>query len=81
MKSKADAERAARMLALNMLTLGIPYRDAMAIFEGAFVLQAVRMSRGNHCKTAAQVGVHRNTIKRLLVKSEKRGGVKKKEVS
>lgn len=43
---------------------GIPYDMAMRMFEREFLAQTLRVNKGNQCKTARDMGLHRNTVRR-----------------
>jgi Fis family transcriptional regulator len=42
------------------------YEDALRSFKRGYFIKALRLTRGNQCKAAELIGVHRNTMNRLL---------------
>lgn len=57
-------------LVLMMYEGGIHYREAVEEFKKSFVTIALRENRGNVSKTAPKLGVHRNTLNRILIDLE-----------
>jgi Fis family transcriptional regulator len=53
-------------LVLQMLTAGLPYTDAVREFKRRFILEVLARHRGNQCKAAEELGMHRNTLSRTL---------------
>jgi regulatory Fis family protein len=56
-------------LAVQMLTSGIGYHEALERFEAGYVREAVRSCNGNQCEAANAMGIHRNTVSRILARS------------
>jgi DNA-binding NtrC family response regulator len=52
------------------------YRDAVRAFQKGFVVETLKQCRGNQCKAAEQLGMHRNSFHRLMTEL----GVTAKEV-
>ena len=57
-------------LVLQMHTAGIPYADAVREFKKRFILEVLARHRGNQCKAAEELGMHRNTLSRTLTELE-----------
>jgi DNA-binding NtrC family response regulator len=53
-------------LVLQMHTAGITYADAVREFKKRFILEVLARHRGNQCKAAEELGMHRNTLSRTL---------------
>jgi DNA-binding NtrC family response regulator len=46
----------------HMYRAGIQYDDALREFQKTFMLIALRQEKGNQCKAAVKLGMHRNTL-------------------
>jgi DNA-binding NtrC family response regulator len=53
-------------LILQMHTAGVAYTDAVREFKKRFILEVLSRHRGNQCKAADELGMHRNTLSRTL---------------
>lgn len=53
-------------LVLQMHAAGISYADAVREFKKRFLLEVLVRHRGNQCKAAEELGMHRNTLSRTL---------------
>ncbi len=53
-------------LVTQMHTGGITYEEAVREFKRRFILEVLSSNRGNQCKAAKELGVHRNTLSRIL---------------
>ncbi len=53
-------------LVLHMYRGGIPYPDAVREFQKAFVLTVLREQKANQLRAALKLGMHRNTLRRIL---------------
>ena len=61
---------------------GITYTEAVREFKKRFLLQVLQAHRGNQCKAAGDLQVHRNTLSRMIAEleidpAEIRAGVKR----
>ena len=45
---------------------GITYDEAIREFKKRFILEVLAAHRGNQCKAAEELGMHRNTLSRTL---------------
>ena len=54
-------------LVLQMHDAGISYTDAVREFKKRYILEVLARHRGNQCKAAEELGMHRNTLSRTLV--------------
>ena len=53
-------------LVTQMRAGGITYEEAVREFKRRFLLEVLANHRGNQCKAAKELGVHRNTLSRML---------------
>lgn len=53
-------------LVLQMHAAGVGYADAVREFKKRFILEVLARHRGNQCKAAEELGMHRNTLSRTL---------------
>ena len=54
------------VLVSQMFDSGILYSEAVREFKKTFIAHVLEHNRGNHCKAAKQLGMHRNTLSRTL---------------
>ena len=59
---KADLEA----LVMQMHKGGIQYQEAVREFQKVFLVTALRDQNGNQIKAARDLGIHRNSLRRLL---------------
>ena len=53
-------------LITQMHSSGIPYVDAVRQFKKRYILEVLAQHKGNQCKAADELGMHRNTLSRTL---------------
>jgi Fis family transcriptional regulator, factor for inversion stimulation protein len=53
-------------LVTRMHTGGITYEEAVREFRKRFILEVLSQHRGNQCKAAKELGMHRNTLSRAI---------------
>ena len=53
-------------LVTQMHSSGIRYEDAVREFKRTFLREVLIANRGNQCKAAEELGMHRNTLSRTL---------------
>ena len=53
-------------LVTQMHAGGITYDEAVREFKRRFILEVLAGHRGNQCKAAKELGVHRNTLSRTM---------------
>jgi Fis family transcriptional regulator len=51
---------------LEMYRAGVRCSDAVREFQTVFILTVLKDQRGNQCKAAKVLGVHRNTLRRTI---------------
>ena len=54
------------LLVSEMYADGISYDDAVREFKRRYLLHVLTAHRGNQCKSAEELGMHRNTLSRTL---------------
>ena len=54
-------------LIIQMYKSGIRYSESVREFKKRFILTVLQENRGNRCKTARQLGMHRNTLSRAII--------------
>ena len=69
-------------LVTQMHAGGITYTEAVREFKKRFLLEVLAHHRGNQCKAAKELGMHRNTLSRTIAEleldpSQIRGGLKR----
>jgi Fis family transcriptional regulator len=53
-------------LVLQMYKSNILYSEAVREFKKRFIVTVLEENRGNQCKAARQLGMHRNTLSRTM---------------
>ena len=53
-------------LIMQMYKSNILYSEAVREFKKRFILTVLQENKGNQCKTATQLGMHRNTLSRTI---------------
>ena len=53
-------------LITQMHSVGIPYGEAIRQFKKRYILEVLSHHKGNQCKAAEELGMHRNTLSRTL---------------
>jgi len=53
-------------LIVQMHKSGILYSEAVREFKKRFILTVLQENKGNQCKAARQLGMHRNTLSRTI---------------
>jgi DNA-binding NtrC family response regulator len=59
-----DFPNLTRSLALNLVLCGITLNEAERAFKKAYIIESLKMHRGNQCRAAKAMGSHRNTLAR-----------------
>ena len=75
-------KRELESLVTQMHSTGIRFDDAVREFKRAFLREVLVAHRGNQCKAAEELGIHRNTLSRAMAElglslSEVRAGLKR----
>jgi Fis family transcriptional regulator len=53
-------------LITQMHSAGVSYEDALRQFKRRYILEVLAQHKGNQCKAAEELGMHRNTLSRTL---------------
>lgn len=53
-------------LVTQMHSSGIPYEEAVREFKKQYLREVLMAHRGNQCKAAEELGMHRNTLSRTM---------------
>jgi hypothetical protein len=53
-------------LVTQMHSAGVSYADALRQFKRRYLLEVLAHHKGNQCKAAEELGMHRNTLSRTL---------------
>jgi Fis family transcriptional regulator, factor for inversion stimulation protein len=69
-------------LVTQMHSSGIRYEDAVREFKRQYLREVLVANRGNQCKAAQELGMHRNTLSRTIAElglnlAEVRAGLKR----
>ncbi len=51
---------------LQMYRAGVRCSEAMREFQKTFILTVLKDQRGNQCRAAEKLGMHRNTLRRTI---------------
>lgn len=54
------------ILVVQMHSAGIPYAEAVRQFKRRYIYEVLAHHKGNQCKAAEELGMHRNTLSRTL---------------
>ena len=54
----------------QMHSAGISYADAVRQFKRRYLIEVLSRHKGNQCKAAEELGMHRNTLSRTLAELE-----------
>ena len=58
------------ILVSQMHSSGIRYEDAVREFKKQYLREVLLAHRGNQCKAAEELGMHRNTLSRTMAELE-----------
>jgi Fis family transcriptional regulator len=69
-------------LVTQMHSSGVAYEDAVREFKKQYLREVLVAHRGNQCKAAEELGIHRNTLSRTMAElgldlAEVRAGLKR----
>jgi len=53
-------------LVLQMYREGMRFEEAVREFQRVFILTVLRDKKGNQCRAADKLGMHRNTLRRTI---------------
>jgi DNA-binding NtrC family response regulator len=63
---EASVKRELDSLVVQMYAGGITYDAAVREFKKSYILEVLSHHKGNQCKAAAELGMHRNTLSRTI---------------
>ena len=63
-------KRELQSLVIQMHSSGVSYAEALRQFKRRYLLEVLAHHRGNQCKAAEELGMHRNTLSRMLTELE-----------
>ena len=64
--SEETLKRELDSLITQMHSAGIPYAEAVRQFKKRYILEVLAHHKGNQCKAAEELGMHRNTLSRTI---------------
>ncbi len=81
-KQEVNVKRELDSLVTQMHSSGVRYDDAVREFKRQYLREVLVAHRGNQCKAAEELGMHRNTLSRAMADlgldlSEVRAGLKR----
>lgn len=66
LESEALVKDQLEALVAQMYSSGILYSEAVREFKKRFILNVLQQNKGNQCKAARELGMHRNTLSRTI---------------
>ena len=81
-EQEVDVRRDLDSLVTQMHSTGIRYEDAVREFKRQYLREVLAANKGNQCKAAEELGIHRNTLSRTMAElgislAEIRAGLKR----
>ena len=67
---EGEVRRELDSLVTQMHSSGIRYEDAVREFKRQYLREVLMAHRGNQCKAAEELGIHRNTLSRTMAELE-----------
>jgi Fis family transcriptional regulator len=68
--SEVKVKRELDNLVVQMYASGITYEEAVREFRRRYIQEVLGHNKGNQCKAARELGVHRNTLSRIMADLE-----------
>lgn len=68
--SEVRVKRELDNLVVQMYASGITYEEAIREFRRRYIQEVLAHNKGNQCKAARELGVHRNTLSRIMADLE-----------
>jgi Fis family transcriptional regulator len=69
-RKEVFVKRELETLVAAMHAGGITYAEAVREFKRRYLLTVLANNKGNQCKAAKELGVHRNTLSRIIAELE-----------
>jgi DNA-binding NtrC family response regulator len=66
MHDEVSVKRELDSLVVQMYASGITYEEAVREFRRRYIQEVLANHKGNQCKAARELGVHRNTLSRMM---------------
>ena len=66
MHDEVSVKRELDSLVIQMYASGITYEEAVREFRRRYIQEVLANHKGNQCKAACELGVHRNTLSRMM---------------
>jgi DNA-binding NtrC family response regulator len=63
---EVNVKRELDILVTHMHSSGVRYEDAVREFKKRYLREVLMAHRGNQCKAAEELGMHRNTLSRSM---------------
>jgi Fis family transcriptional regulator, factor for inversion stimulation protein len=70
LRKRISVKRELDNLVTQMHAGGITYSEAVREFKKRFLMEVLSHHRGNQCKAAKELGMHRNTLSRTIAELE-----------
>jgi Fis family transcriptional regulator, factor for inversion stimulation protein len=82
LEQEVHVKRELEGLVTQMHSSGVRYEDAVRDFKRQYLREVLLAHRGNQCKAAEELGMHRNTLSRIMADlglslAEVRAGLKR----
>jgi DNA-binding NtrC family response regulator len=82
LQQEVNVRRELDILVSQMHSSGISYENAVRDFKRQYLREVLVAHRGNQCKAAEELGIHRNTLSRAMAEldldlAEVRAGLKR----
>ena len=86
LRSEGNLKREMDGLITQMHSAGVSYTEAIRQFKRRYLLEVLAHHKGNQCKAAEELGMHRNTLSRTLAEldlntAQIRNGMRRPPVS
>ncbi len=86
LRNEGTLKREMDGLVTQMHSAGVSYSDALRQFKRRYILEVLAKHKGNQCKAAEELGMHRNTLSRTLAEldldtAQIRSGMRRPPVS
>ncbi len=65
-QARKPLKREMDALVTQMHSAGMSYSDSVRQFKRRYILEVLAHHKGNQCKAATELGMHRNTLSRTL---------------
>jgi len=66
LQGEGNLKRELDSLVVQMHSAGVTYTEAVKQFKRRYLAEVLAHNKGNQCKAADELGIHRNTLSRTL---------------